>query len=432
MPPPDYDDQPDRPRPPEESPEESREVQRRDKARAQIEIILEALGRDNVGWYSGPSDDPADFRYLYRRGHVLVRDEHVGLVLEVLGGGQPVSPQQEERRTGVTLLALPGDRDVPETLDELDRRLDEGIATPDHVLYVTGNAGCCPATEPEEPPADDPVPARSSDESDGKGVRVSVVDTGWYEPAETHPKTPWLRGVTGDPETVNPKAIHPYAGHGTFCAGVVRCVAPACEVRVEGFLPRGGAIFESAIFRQLFEALATEPDVISLSAGTRSRNNLHLLSFERLWERYVQPFGTTVLVAAAGNDGTSKPFWPAALSWTIGVGSLDADGSVSDYSNFGSWVDVFALGRDAVNAFPSGSFTCHEPPDTGEVRTFDGVAQWSGTSFSTPLVAGIIAARMSHTGESARQAADVLVTRARAARQPGEVAVMKPGQHNNS
>jgi subtilisin family serine protease len=114
------------------------------------------------------------------------------------------------------------------------------------------------------------------------------------------------------------------------------------------------------------------------------------------------------------------------------VGSLDPDGRVSDYSNFGSWVDVFALGRDAVNAFPSGVFTCNEPPDTGTVRHFDGVAQWSGTSFSTPLVAGIVAARMSHTGETARQAADVLLARARAARQPGEVAVLTPGPHNNA
>jgi hypothetical protein len=423
MPPPDYD-QPDEPT----TPDDPREVGRRDKARAQIEIILNAL--DGVGVDSGPSDDPADFRYLYRKGHVLVRDENVGRVVEALGGGEPVSPR--DQRTGVTLLALPADRRVPQTCDELDRVLDEGIATPDHVFYLTGNAGCCPATEPEEPPDDDPVPARSRDRSDGKGVRVSVVDTGWFEKAETHPKTPWLRGVTGDPERVDPRAIHPYAGHGTFCAGVVRCVAPASEVRVEGFLTQGGAVYESEIFGQLFEALATEPDIISVSAGTRSRNNLHLLSFERLWETYVEPFGKTVLVAAAGNDGTSKPFWPAALSWAIGVGSLDPDGTVSDFSNFGSWVDVFALGRDAVNAFPSGSFTCNEPPDTGEVRRFDGVAQWSGTSFSTPLVAAIIAARMSHTGESARQAADVLITRARAARQPGEVAVMKPGAHNNT
>ncbi len=420
MPPTEYDDQPDGPR----------GVTRHDKARAQIEIIVRELGRDNVGWDTGPSDDIADFRYLYRRGHVLVRDENVARVIEAVGGGQPVEGLQ---RTGVTLVALPGGREVPSTCDLLDQRLEEGIATPDHVLYVTGgNAGCCPATEPEEPSSDDPVPARSADRSDGKGVSVSVVDTGWYEPAETHPKTPWLRGVTGDAELVNPKAIHPYAGHGTFVAGVVRCVAPASEVRVEGFLPRGGAVFESAIFRQLFEALATEPDIISVSAGTRSRNNLHLLSFERLWESYAKPLGKTVLVAAAGNDSTSKPFWPAALSWAVGVGSLDPDGTVSDFSNYGSWVDVFALGRDAVNAYPSGAYTCTEPPDTGTVRHFDGVARWSGTSFSTPLVSGIIAARMSHTGETARQAADVLVARARAARQPGQVAVLEPGPHNNS
>ena len=51
---------------------------------------------------------------------------------------------------------------------------------------------------------------------------VSVVDTGWHPPAVKW--APWLRGVGGDPETIDPKDIHRYAGHGTFIAGVVRAI----------------------------------------------------------------------------------------------------------------------------------------------------------------------------------------------------------------
>lgn len=214
-------------------------------------------------------------------------------------------------------------------------------------------------------------------------------------------------------------------------AGVVRCIAPAAEVRVEGFLPHGGAIYESAMVVQLHQALALGPDIISMSAGTHTRKNQALLGLQVFWETSLRHLKGTVLVAAAGNDGDRLPFWPAAFPWSVSVGALTDTGARAYFSNFGSWVDVYALGVDLVNAYPTGVFVCHEPPSVGQVRTFKGMAQWSGTSFSTPTVAGIIAARMTHTGESARLAADAVLAHARATATPGVGACLSPGPHNN-
>lgn len=414
----------------------------RGRTDAQLKLIEAAVGTENFGWYTsgegvGNSGERADFSYLFRREHVLVRTDDLDRVQAVLSGSVPV-----QEYTGITLLQLgPDDSDVPTALRRLDREAVPGLATPDHIFYVTP-AKCCPATEPEVVPDDaQPWPPESEPGENLRDVSVRIVDTGWCaSAAQPHG---WLNGVTGDPEYVN-FDIHPYAGHGTFIAGIVRCVSPnTADVFIEGFAPnglppgdsspQGGAEFESDIFTQVEEALSHQPDIISLSAGTMSRHNLHLLAFEVLWETQVEPLGKTILVAAAGNDGTNKQFYPAALPWVYAVGSLDHDHTRSSFSNYGSWVDGYAVGRDLINAFPNGDYTCTEWPHEGEIREFRNfMARWSGTSFSTPAVTGMIAARMHATGESSKEAADILFDRAEAAKGSTHgLPVLTPGPHNN-
>jgi subtilisin family serine protease len=390
--------------------------ERRQRARDQVQLIVDSFARDGVeigfGDDDGPVDDPADFKYLYRRQTLLAVEEDLGPVQKLLGRRGEV----QEQAFGAARLEIRSGVDLHELLREFDDTLGVGVVTPEHVLYVTPGAGsCCPATEPEETSASRPYPDVTGRQTDGSGVVVSVVDVGWHPPAATDPISPWLAGVTGDDESLDLDDIPAYGGHGTFVAGVVRCFAPEAVVQVEGFLVHAGASFELDVVAQLVEGLAIKPDIISLSAGTYTRMDRSLLGFDRFYKDYLSKLKNTVLVAAAGNDGTDSEFWPAASDWALGVGALDAAGQRADFSNFGRWVDLYALGVDLVNAFPHGTFFTKEetsgPPAVkiGERRTFKGLARWSGTSFATPLVAGKIAAQMSRTGQTAPAAAAELL-----------------------
>lgn len=408
------------------------------KEEVQTELIIKTLGEAGTPVGRGANDD-----YLFADGYMLARDDYVPRVTALLeemvaeeggaGAAQtaetPAAEVAEQLIMGVSLLRL--DRARVNTIRACDRvrtAYGPGICTPNHILSVSGNAAHCPATEPEFVSGGSaPDPGRTTDRAAGEGVRVVVIDTGLDAASAT--RHAWLKGVTGDPD---PAALTdpfgPYAGHGTFIAGVVRSPAPLAEVHVRAFFGVVGAIVESELVKSLNRALDEDrPDIISMSAGTRTYDATGLLGFQVFYETRLRHHKGVVLVVAAGNDADREPFWPAAAPWTVSVGALATNYRTrASFSNFGGWVDVYAPGEDLVNAFPIGTYEYIEPPNTGTTATFDGMARWSGTSFSTPLVAGLVAARMSRTGENGLDAAAALLTQARAGAQPGVGAVLLP------
>src|SRR6266487_1120233 len=415
----------------------------------QIDFLRDAL--DEAEAFPPSWREDGDVQYLYREGCLLVRSADVdpvltGLVAVLRGEGEE-GEEEEIRRSvqvepvvqGVTRLRYrtreENDRpSVPDALTQLDDSLGIGTARPESVVFGCGHA--CPANEPEEVPQGtvDPFPAPQDDcrchpSCDGKDVFVSVVDTGLLpNAAQDHY---WMAGVEGDPENpfVQGSDIRAYAGHGTFVAGCVRLTAPKAAIYVERDLLDADANYEGDIVPELSDALDRSPDIVVFTFATHTRLNLSLPTFDALYETAIRPRKDLVILAPAGNDGRRDVMWPAAYPWVVSVGALSANWqSRASFSNFGGWVDVYAPGEDLVNAYATGDFVCQEAPNKGARRTYQGMAKWSGTSFSTPLVAGLIAARMSATGENGRQAADALLRLARSQTARGVGPVLLPGQ----
>jgi len=206
--------------------------------------------------------------------------------------------------------------------------------------------------------------------STGRGVRVCVVDSGVEagHPLVGPVTASWVATPSGGAVEVVPAEPRDVCGHGTACAGIIRSLAPDCEihsVRVLGDNFGGtGDVFVAGLRWAVQQGF----DVINLSLST-SRPQFSQQLRELADDAF---FGRSVVVASAHN--TRVEIFPWRFSSVISVGSHDVDDPGLVLYNPRPPVEFFAQGQNVEVAWLDGATT----------RT-------TGNSFATPRISGLCA-----------------------------------------
>jgi len=207
--------------------------------------------------------------------------------------------------------------------------------------------------------------------STGKGVRVCILDSGVDQ---GHPLVGEIQQSVAvslgpdDEVIVEEDTEGDLCGHGTACAGIVRSLAPECEiisVRVlgAGFTGSGGVLLAG-----LRWAVEQGFDVVNMSLSTTKRQFagiLHELTDTAYFRR-------TVLVASAHNMPVES--YPWKFSSVISVGSHEESDPLAFYYNPDPPVEFFARGVDVEVAWTGGA----------HIRC-------TGNSFATPHMSALVA-----------------------------------------
>ncbi len=236
-------------------------------------------------------------------------------------------------------------------------------------------------------------------------IVVAIVDTGtWQHPDLTSNQLPGydfvnLSGDDGDGWDANPtddaNDFHGLHVAGTVAARSNNKMGVSGAVWFTRFVPvrvlgkDGGTFFDVAAGLRWAAGLpvsgapanANPARVINMSLGS-SYDSIQL----REAVAAVLGQSNAVIVAAAGNEATSVPSYPAAYPGVISVYALDTNLSWATYSNYGTWISVGAPGGDPFRNQP-GILSTYVDTATGQPS----YAELSGTSMASPQVAGAVA-----------------------------------------
>ena len=276
---------------------------------------------------------------------------------------------------GLAVVQVPAGVDVDEFVEQLNDKPGVRYAEQDSLVYeaVVSNDISFPhqwALPKIGAPA-------AWDVTRGASVRVAVIDSGVDL---NHPDLLGQIDAAAGYDFVNRDTVaQDDDGHGTHVAGIIGAtlnngigiagVANQCTIIPIKVMAQNGTGKSSDVRDGIYWAVAKGADVINLSLGS----SLDSTAIEEAIQYAVSQ--DCVVVAASGNEGSNRVYYPAAGPGVIGVASTDANDARSGFSNYGPGVDIAAPGMDIYSTWWPGM----------------GYAWGVGTSMSAPHVSGVVA-----------------------------------------
>jgi subtilisin len=207
-------------------------------------------------------------------------------------------------------------------------------------------------------------------DSSGKGVKVAVIDSGIDAEHAAVNRVDGYVAISEGPDGLiyDTQPHRDLFGHGTACAGIIRALAPECElysVRVLGTTLSGQGLVFAAGLRW---AIEQGMHVCNLSLSTAKKEFFSVL--HELTD--LAYFQNIALVSAANN--LPVPSYPSVYSSVISVGSHEIQDPYHFYYNPQPPAEFGALGIDVRVPWLNG----------GWMKT-------TGNSFAAPHITGIVA-----------------------------------------
>lgn len=181
---------------------------------------------------------------------------------------------------------------------------------------------------------------------------------------------------TADPRAGSTSPDASSASHGTRTAGLASLLNPNSRLLPLQALDDTGSGYTDDVAAAVRYAADHGANVISLSLGTTADDPYLHEQIDYAISRGV------VVLAAAGNDGCDCLLYPAAYPEVVAVGAAQPDDIPAGFSSYGANLDILAPGTagdycstNYSSANPTTSYSC----------------SFSGTSFATPIAAGLAA-----------------------------------------